>query len=553
MIDVKQELAVYRQEVGDRLSWDSWWQSIQEVSNPRNAYITREVSPTPYNDYVRIHDTTVIESAEGLSNMMTSQLTPAKQQWVVYLPPFEFEDDEEVVDWYADCSYRAMRLLNQSNFANRMAELNLNRATVGTGAMICDETGNRHAPFRFHFAPIGSYVFDENLEGTADVFKEEFEATAAQLEKRFPTGNFGTKINEALANPDRKYREKFKIVHIIKPREKRDPKKFDNVNFAYADFYIADDDEVLIFETGQHEFPGMVSRFQSGADGSKWGVSPVRKAMPAIAQANFLQEQLDLLLDVQINPRILAEASAVGEINMNPGQKTLLRGGLAGQQHAPVREWLTGGNYPLGKDRIADKQNQIRKLFYHGMWADLARVEKEMTAEEVRAIREQSETLFVGINSRFESDMNPMLSTRMFGICLRAGVFKPIPQQLARETNGFVDLPDPLVSFQTNLSRALRRKVVEDGDAFFLRLERAAQLFGPDVLDEFDIAIHMREVARSFGLKSPTIRSEEEVAEIIAAKVAAQAQQEQMMQAQAGIESASKLPEDIQREMLAGA
>lgn len=553
MINPAEELEVYRGEVSDRAAWDSWWQNIRTVVDPSNAYVTQKHTGVPSAEYHRIYDTTVIESAEGLRNMMDGRLTPAGEQWMVFLPPFEFRGDEEVLNWYAECSQRVMHMLHQSNFGVINSILNWDRATVGTGSMLCYETGNKYMPFRFHHIPIGQYVFSEDLDGHATEFKEEFEATAMQLKRKFPEGSFGPKITAAMSDPKKRHRDKFTVVHIVKEREDADSSKSDNMNFPYAEAYLSSDDENTIFETGLHEFNGMVSRFQMGADGSKWGVSPVRKAMPAVAQANFLQEQLDILLDLQINPRILMEAGAVGEVNMNPGQKTLMRGGAMAGGKPPVQEWLTGGQYPLGKDRISDKQEQIRKLFYHGMWADLARVDKEMTAAEVNAIRDQSEVLFVGANARFEADMIPLLAKRVFSICLRTpGILPPMPPQLANETNGLTEVPDPEVSFQTSLSRVLRRKAVEEKDMFFMRLERAAQL-DPDVLDPFDLQVMLKEVARGFGMKSPEIRTAEEVAQITVMKLQKQQEMEQMQNATAAIDAGSKLPEDIQRNMIGAA
>jgi hypothetical protein len=550
-INVDEELRICEQEESNRAAMDSWWQSINDMCVPRDAYITRQSTPTPSDDFDRIFDTTVIESVEGLSNMMTAQLTPAGQQWMVWLPPFEFEDDDEVCEWYAQASHRAMRLVNQSNFATVVADVNLERASVGTGMLMCYETGNKYAPFRFRHSHVGTYTFEEDLDGRADTLRRKFKATAAKLVKEFPNGSFGAKVNAALADPKKKHSVEFTVWHIVKPRAERDPSYVDNKNMPYLECYICVEDKNLIEETGQWEFNAMVSRFQTGANGSKWGVSPARKAMPAVAQANFLQEQLDILLDVQINPRILAEAGMVGEIDMRPGHKTLTRAGALATAGGGVREWLTGGNYPLGKDRIADKQNQIRKLFYHGMWADLARVEKEMTAEEVRAIREQSEMLFVGVNARFEADMNPLLSTRVFGICLRAGVFPPPPEQLLKESNGVYDIPDPQTSYQSNLSRVLMRKAVENSDLFLRRLGEIAAV-APDVLDEFDLALHARELGRAFGFKAPFLRPAREVAETLARKVAAQAQAQQQQQTMMAADAASKFAPAIQEQMIAG-
>lgn len=546
---VKAELEICKVEEANRAPMDSWWQNIKEVTTPRNAYITRQSSGVPTNDYDRIHDTTIIESAEGLTNMMTAELTPAGEHWVLFQPPFEFEDDEEVVNWYAECSRRVMKLINNSNFQTVQADVNLERATVGTGFMMCYETGNKHAPFRFKHSPVGTYTFSEDLDGVADGFRRKFEGTPAQLRKEFPNGKFGQKFNDAWNDTKKRHSEKFKVWHVVKPRESRDSRKVDSVNMKYAEFYILEEDECLIEETGQHEFNGMISRFQTGADGNIWGVSPARKAMPAVAQANFLQEQLDILLDLQINPRILAEAGMVGNIDLRPGQKTLTRAGALATPGGGVREWMTGGQYPLGKDRITDKQEQIRKLFYHGLWADLARVEKEMTAEEVRAIRDQSEMLFVGVNARFEADMKPLMTRRIFGICLRAGVFTPPPIQLLKEINGFYDLPDPLASFQTKISQVLQRKRVESSDQLFARLERLFQV-DPSIVDEFDLAIHARELARSFGFSNPFIRTEDNVIQIKDAQERAMAQEQQQGAMLQGAEAAGKLDGEVQKKLL---
>ncbi len=548
-INVKQELDLCQQEESDRAPMDSWWQSIKEVAVPRDAYINRATTPVPSNSYSSIHDTTVIESVEGLSNMMTAQLTPAGEDWVSYEPPFEFQDNDEIREWYLICSRIVMQLVNQSNFQMANQPVNLERASVGTGMMMCYETQDRYSPFYFKHSPVGTYTFQEDLQGNPDTLRRHFMATAHQLTKEFPRGNFGAKVQAALGNPKKLHSQKFKIWHVVQPRQERDPSKIDNVNMPYEEFYIADEDENLIEETGMHEFNTMVSRFQHGADGIIWGVSPARKAMPAIAQVNYLQESLDLLLDIKINPRILAEAGMVGDIDMRPGQKTLTRAGALSTPGGGVREWATGGDYPLGKDRIRDKQDQIRKLFFNAIWQPYSDVQKEMTAEEFRGIRDQSEMLFVGVNARYEADINPMLSRRLFGICLRKGLFPDPPEALLKESNGFYEIPDPLATFQTNLARVMKRKAVEHQDQFFLRLQQYASV-DPTVLDEVDLAAHTRELARTYGFHAPQLRPEREVMEIAQARLQAQQEASQQQQAMQAADTASKFAPEIQTDML---
>lgn len=549
MINVKEELELCRQQEAERSPMDSWWQSIKQVCVPRDAYITKSDTPVPTNSYANIHDTTVIEAVEGLSNMMTAKFTPAGENWIAYEPPFEFENDDEVREWYLICSTIVMRLVNQSNFPMVIQSVNLERASVGTGMMMCYETGDRRNPFYFKHSHVGTYTFTEDLQGRPDGNRRHFMATASQLAKEFPNGNFGTKVQNALGDPKKKHLDKFKIWHVIQPRKERDKEKIDNVNMPYEEFYICDVDQNLIEETGMNEFNTMVSRFQHGADGIIWGVSPARKAMPAVAQVNYLQESLDLLLDIKINPRILAEAGMVGEIDMRPGQKTLTRAGALSSSNGGVREWMTGGDYPLGKDRIRDKQDQIRKLFFNAIWQPYSDVQKEMTATEFEGVKDQSEMLFVGINARFEEDIRPMLSTRLFGICLRQNLFPPPPEQLLQEVGGSYEFPDPITTFQTDISRVMKRKVVENQDQFFLRLQQYAQV-DPTVLDEIDLAAHTRELARTYGFRSPLLRPEAEVIEIAQARLQAQAAQQQQAEAMAVADTASKFAPDVQNQML---
>lgn len=548
-VNIKQELEICRREESDRSPMDSWWQSIKEVAVPRDAYITTTDTPVPTNSFASIHDTTVIESVEGLSNMMTAQLTPAGEDWIRYEPPFEFQDDDEVREWYQLCSKTVMKLVNQSNFQMANQPVNLERASVGTGMMMCYETQDRYAPFYFKHSHVGTYTFQEDLKGSPDTLRRWFKATAHQLTKEFPTGNFGIKVQQALGDHKKLHTEKFKVWHVVQPRQERDPSKIDNVNMPYEEFYLCEEDENLIYETGLHEFNTMISRFQHGADGIIWGVSPARKAMPAIAQVNYLQESLDLLLDIKINPRILAEAGMVGEIDMRPGQKTLTRAGALSTPGGGVREWATGGDYPLGKDRIRDKQDQIRRLFFNALWQPFSDVQKEMTAEEFRGIRDQSEMLFVGVNARYEADINPMLSRRLFGICLRKNLFPEPPPQLLKEVNGFYDLPDPLSTFQTNLSRVMERKAVEHKDQFFLRLQQYAMV-DPTVLDEVDLSAHTRELARTYGFHAPQLRPEREVYELAQARLEAEQQAAQQQQAMQAADTASKFAPEIQTNML---
>jgi hypothetical protein len=94
----------------------------------------------------------------------------------------------------------------------------------------------------------------------------------------------------------------------------------------------------------------------------------------------------------------------------------------------------------------------------------------------------------------------------------------------------------------------LQRKAVENSDMFLTRLEKIAQ-YNPDILDEFDLAVHARELCRAFGFKAPFMRSEQDVAEIITKRIEAQQQAMQQQQATQMAETAAKFSPAIQSKM----
>ena len=95
----------------------------------------------------------------------------------------------------------------------------------------------------------------------------------------------------------------------------------------------------------------------------------------------------------------------------------------------------------------------------------------------------------------------------------------------------------------------MRRKAVEHKDQFFLRLQQIAQ-FDPTVVDEIDLAAHTRELARTYGIRSPELRSEVEVIQIAQARLQAQQAQQEQAQAMQVADTASKFSPQIQQQVL---
>lgn len=544
MIEAKEELRFHEQQVAAREEWDTWHQRIMELVLPRRAYISQYDNGPGNQFFDGVYDTTAAEGVASLANMMTAQLTPPGTSWMTWRPPAPFKDDEEIADWYALASERVAELVARSNFQGVQHEVNLDVTGPGTGAIFC-ERGKRSF-FSFRHIELGSFWFIEDGDGQANVFGFEVQMTAAQAMQEYPNGEFGAKFSQALADPQRKHSDKFRIITIIRPREDRNPNAIDAKNKPYASIVLCKEDECVVQEGGYDEFPVAVRRFQKWGGGHQWGVSPTRKAMPAIHQVNFLESMMDELAEVQVNPRILSLAGQVGEIDFRAAGRTLVTA-RALQLQAP-REWLTGGRYDVGKDRTETKREQIKRLFFSSLWGDLSHDSKQRTATEIEEISRRDRMMFLPVASRFDSDMAPMMS-RLFSMALNEpGFLPPPPEKLIRETG---EIPDPVTAYRSRLFRVMEEEQTAAFDELFLRVSGAAQ-FEPDVFDDFDTSAALREIARAKGVNEKVIRPREEVDEIRAAKAEAVAKEQALQAAQGAAKAAKDTPPEM-REQLTGA
>ncbi len=538
-IDAKHELSIYKALKSDRAYWDTWWQQINEFALPRRAYITENETTPDGQQYDRVYDTTAYQAVAGLSNMMTSRLTPFNQQWKQWGMAPELQDNDEAVSWMASMSEISLKYTADSTFYREIHSVNEDKAGPGTGCLYLGH-GKRKF-FDYKHIELGSYSFTEDSEGIADAIWREFKVTGLQAKEMFPEGNFTGKLGKAI-NPSQpgEYIDKHNILQIVRPRKDYNPNMVDKANMPYEEIYIDIEGENVIEEGGYETFPFMVSRFQKWGNHHVWGVSPCRKAMPAIHQANFLQEMADELVELQVRPRFKQLASMVGQVDLRAGGRTL---GESVEQLESLKEWATAGRPDIGQARLEAKQQDIRALFFHSLWQPLSDTTRDVTATEIDERRRQDELLFSPTLNSYMVDSQP-LAKREYQMMMAAGKHPPIPATILEYMGDTGKLPDPVMSTKTELTMAIDRQQSGGMDRIFERLLALYQV-DPSIIDEFDLSQAMREIARSEGVSERVIRSKDDVIEIQEARAEAAAKQQELDTVSQVAEAAGKAPPEM--------
>jgi hypothetical protein len=534
----------------ERQVWDTLWQEVAEVVQPRKSNITTTQTPDAGRN-ADLYETTAVDANYVLGAGQLSYITPATERWGAFEYPEIMRSKnggnapDRAKKWFEECTEIAMRELARSNFYTEIHEQYLDRGGMGTGCIYVGE-GKRSA-LNFCSYTVGSYSIAEDDEGYVDTVFREFKLTLRQAEMKFGRENFGEKMTKALEDP-KQMDTKFTFVHAVFPRSERDPKKLDGPNKPIASVYICMDDKKTVRNEGYDEMPYAVSRYLVWGN-EVYGYCPSIDVLPTIRQVNFIERQMDALAETKAFPRTLIPESMKGLVDLRAAGVTIFD---PNNPNAVPREWMTNGEYDIGLERVRSKQEAIKKAFHNDLFQMFAQADRQMTAYEAMQRVAEKLVLFTPTFMRLTTEMLQPLLLRVFGILYRNGYFPEPPEDaLVPEKDG-VSLVMPQVVFTSKVALAIKALENRSFLEYISIIQPLLQL-RPDTLDNFDVDEIARGIARNLSLPSKWMLPEEDRDALRDAKDKA-AQAQQGMQAMGAMAKTAadmgKAPEEMQQKMM---
>jgi hypothetical protein len=282
----------------------------------------------------------------------------------------------------------------------------------------------------------------------------------------------------------------------------------DQLNKAWESIHSLVKDKEILAEEGYDEFPVAVSRWERWGN-SPYGWPPSYMALPEAVQANFLEEMLDTLAETTAFPRVLYPSNIKGDVNFRALGLTCYDP-ANGQK---PEEWLTGGRYDIGKDRLEDKRKAIEDAFYVPLFNGIAQLGSDATAEQVRALVSESRELFHPILAGLTREFLSPVIRRSFSINLRQGLVERPPDELLVKGELGLYLEDPGVEYTSPMALALEQSQLANFADVMNVLMIGAQV-DPSVLD----FVNWQEIGPAFfrykGLPEAFINTSEAIAAI---------------------------------------
>lgn len=448
----------------DRKNWDNHFESLARVFLPRRLGFT-STRPEGERRTEELYDGNPQQAARGLAGAIDALLKPKSEIWVrVKAVDDALDEEDEVKDWLRRVDDDMSRAIYNplARFQQASGEVDHDLVVLGTGALFTGEAQNLD---RLSFASqdLANMYIMTDAEGLVNGLYRTRKFTARQAKEFFEErlgGKIGKTAGKALDDklPDKK----IDYVHAVLPRKERDAQRRDSQNLPFASIWIDVAAKDIIHESGFHEFPFAVPRWDT-MSGELYGRSP---AMIALPDANTLQAQGETILvagEYATLPPIFAPSdSIVGTRKIKPGKYVFYDLDQAVGQNSgqPIFPLQTGANLPVGLEMQESTRDQIWAAFFRNV-LNLPTEGPAMTATEVIERKEEFIRVIGPVFGRLEADYLSPVVNRVFGIMLRAGAFDPIPEILSGANLRF-EFRSPIEKVRKQIEAFAALKSVEE-------------------------------------------------------------------------------------------
>ncbi|MBN2591630.1 MAG: hypothetical protein JXA96_17320 [Sedimentisphaerales bacterium] len=489
MTRAEEEIKKYDSQWNKLANFRSLWQATADLCFPRENNITH-IYAQGVEKMTHADDTAIIDSKE-MSDGLLSAIIPAGEHFF-QLNASKYNPSSTNNMYVEYLSYATDRLHNElfsSNYLLQMGETMRSVIVFGTGDIFSEYNINIKK-LNFKDYDISLYVILENEAGIVDVHMLKVPYTARQAYQKWGD-KAGKSVLEAVAD-SKKENDIFQFLHIVKPREKFNPRFVTYWNTPFESRYINIKDKTIVDEGGFFEFPYQTPRWMK-TTGEIMGRGQGTEGLKQIRMLNQQRVDFNECSNKHVNPAMDVLASFEGDYRVFPGARN------------DVSEFPTAvpvelkGNFPVSKDTLEMEREIIHTIFYKDVFHPLRDLkgDRRTTLEIRERLLEGLKRIGQPVHRLWYELFNPQLS-RCLNLCIRNGIIEEPPPGL-----DLVEI-EPLGLMANALSSG-QATAFQRWIAIGVELKKDI----PEILDNVNIDEGYRNLGRKMGVRLEDINKPE--------------------------------------------
>lgn len=475
-----------------RSNWNSQWEDVAKLVLPHFSQSFNGSSTPGAKRGQEMFDATANTALFRFAAAMESMLTPRNGKWhrfrVIEPELMKRRNVQLWCDQVNDILFR-YRYAQAAGFQGQQHEGYVSIGAFGTSVLFIDKNRARGGTgLRYRHVPLGEAYLSENHQGVVDTMWRRVPMAIRQVAQRWGADALGSKLRGKLETAPE---DCVAVIHGVQPREEWSPWRLDAKGMQFGSFYLLEDDQSLLEESGFRTFPYAAARYMTGP-GETYGRSPAMMVLPAIQVLNEEKKTLLKQGHRTVDPVLLAHDDGVlGGFSMRPGA---INSGAVNAEGRPLVHALPVGNLNEMKPLMDDERQTINDAFLVSLFQILVE-SPQMTATEVLERAREKGALLSPTMGRYQSEsLGPQIA-REYDALFQQGIIPPPPPELVEARAEWN------IEFDAPLNRAMR---AEEGAGlqrtvqFGMEVAQATQ--DPSVMDIFDFDVAMRELADINGV-----------------------------------------------------
>lgn len=367
-------------------------------------------------------DSTATDSGEVLAANIVGGLTPSSSLWFGLDAGQESEDERA---WLDNASRVVWENIHASNYNAAAFECSLYIVAAGWFVKYIEEAEG--GGYDFESWPIGQcYTTSTRRDGVVDTIFRTYSRSVAQCAATYGENNLSPRTAKLFA--ENKLDAQVELLHVIEPRAIHAVNAVTAKALPFKSCTYEVQDKHLLRESGYHEFPCVVPRWNV-IPGTSYAVGPMFKALPDIEQLNRLVAMEDMAAELAVAGMWIAEDDGV----LNPrAVKVGPRRIIVANSVDSMKPLMTGADFNVSFTKKAELQMQIRRALMADQMQPLGNAadRPDMTLGEVHARMALTRQVLGPMYGRLESEWLQRLIERCFGLALRAGALGQPPESL---------------------------------------------------------------------------------------------------------------------------
>lgn len=512
MIRTPEEVVkIFGQLKSDRQNWESHWQEISDYIVPRKNDVNNFKQPGVKRN-VQIFDNTGMNACEILVGFLHGMLiNPAAEFFELTTGDMKLDAVDRVRLWLEDSVTRMHFLMNNSNFQTEAYEYLLDLCSLNTASQTVLESPEKVVFFQTHF--LKQVYIRENYRGqVTEQYLHKSDCSARQLVEEYGLKNVPDEVKYAFENGKE---DKYETVQATYPVDQYDGKDKSYKGKPIVSQHIFLKTKELLKTDGFFENPWTVSRWAKSS-GETYGRGPGMNALPEVKMLNLMKETSIKGAQLTIGQPVQMPDDGYGKLRVKPYGVNYYRSGSKDR----IETIFNDTRIDYAFEIINDHKQTIKETFYVDQ-LQLPRIDRA-TKEEMVMRRDDNGRFLGPLLGRLDIEwLNPMVD-RVFGICLRRGMFLPVPPEL----NG-----KPLVArFSSAIAKIQKQGQVRNILEFYNTIAPLVQM-DRTVMRIINTQESAKGIARMMNYPQKFLNSDDQIAAIAEqeqqlAQQAAQQQQE---------------------------